>query len=78
MPKLIHKDFAVLSPDDRILHTFGSYDLAEAYFIQRDGWTMGLQLVRLRTTKEVYEVSRPGPSQDFDFTIPDMPQEVRA
>lgn len=78
MAKLIYKDWAVLGPDDRIKHTFSDRDLAEAWFIQQDGWTMGLQLVRLRTTKEVYEVSRPEPSPDFDFRIPAMPQEVRA
>lgn len=66
----IRTDWAVLGPDNRVLHTFGSRDLAEAWFRQQDGWNLGLELVRLRMTKEVQPVAKPRATRDYDFSIP--------
>lgn len=75
MTRTIRTDWAVLGPDNRVLHTFGSRDLAEAWFRQQDGWALGLELVRLRTMKEVHHVAKPRGrvAERNPFHIPPMP-----
>ena len=71
MTRTIRTDWAILRADGVIVHTFGDRDLAESWFEEHDGWSKGMQIAKLRLTKEaVHTPARPC-RKPVDFTVPE-------